>query len=201
MYRIAGVAAFILLTAAAHAQDTTVVIVRHIEPKQDTNVVVRRLAPPPRATVSRTPARYAPNSTGVVAKDPSIGTMLSFVFPGGGQYYAGKQAKGFAITLLSFGAPIIGYASVRRDDAYHSGFGGSDCVGFAATNQQPPPLNGIYCRGRTDWTPAAVGLGVGIVSYLYGVATAGTDVQHWNQAHGVRFVTGPGRMGFALALP
>ena len=202
MRSIAGVAASILLACAARAQDTTVVIVRHIEPRQDTSVVVRRLTPPPlRSSAQRLPARYAPNSTGIVAKDPNIGTMLSFVFPGGGQYYAGKQAKGFAITLLSIGAPIVGYASVRHDDGYHPGFPGSDCVGFAATNQQPPPLNGVYCRGRTDWTPAAVGLGVGIVSYLYGVATAGSDVQHWNQAHGVRFVTGPGRMGFALALP
>ena len=135
--------------------------------------------------------RYGTKSTALFAKDPNLGTMLSFIFPGGGQYYAGNEGKGLAITLLSIGAPIIGYANVRRDDGQ---FGGSGCFnnpgGFAGS-----------CRGRTDWTPAAIGLGVGITSWLYGVATAGTDVQHWNQKHGVRFVSAPGRVGFAVALP
>jgi hypothetical protein len=201
MRHIAGLTASLLLASALHAQDTTVVVVRHIGTQQDTNVVVRRLTPPPeRAVTQRAPARYATRSDRVIAKDPRLGTMLSFVFPGGGQYYAGNQAKGLAITLLAFAAPIIGYNSVRHDDVFRPGVGGSDCAGFAATNQ-PQAQGGIFCRGRTDWTPATIGLGVGIVSYLYGVATAGTDVAHWNQAHGVRFVTAPGRMGFAVALP
>jgi hypothetical protein len=57
------------------------------------------------------------------------------------------------------------------------------------------------CSGHRDYTPAAIGLGVGITAWLYGMATAGSDVQHWNQRHGVRFVTAPGRAGFAVALP
>ena len=32
-------------------------------------------------------------------------------------------------------------------------------------------------------------------------ATAGTDVEHWNQAHGVRFVAAPGRVGVAIPFP
>src|SRR5471032_2652872 len=93
MRHLAGLTASLLLASALHAQDTTVVIVRHIGTQQDTNVVVRRLTPPQeraeapqRATVARGPARYSPNSNGIIAKDPRLGTTLSFVFPGGGQY-------------------------------------------------------------------------------------------------------------------
>lgn len=198
MRHIAGLAGLLLLASALHAQDTTVVIVRHIAPKQDTNVVVRRLTPPPeRAVAPRSAAGYPARSNGVIAKDPNIGTMLSFVFPGGGQYYAGQTGKGLAITLLSFGAPIAGFAAAdwRHDDVVVTPGGPR-----SACNVYGPGGVSSGCHSR-DWAAPAIGLGVGIVSYLYGVATAGTDVQHWNQAHGVRFVTALGRMGFAVALP
>ncbi|HEV8410890.1 MAG TPA: hypothetical protein VGQ30_10295 [Gemmatimonadaceae bacterium] len=188
MRRFFGLAAFALLTSVAHAQDTTVVIVRHLPAARDTGVVVRRLAPqrsaPPMAP------RYGYRSNAVFAKDPNMGTLLSFVFPGAGQYYAGNQGKGLAITLLAIGAPIIGYANVHHESDQ---FSGSGCF--------PDPSGFDRCRAHTDWTPAAIGLGVGITSWLYGVATAGTDVQRWNQAHGVRFISAPGRVGLAVALP
>ncbi len=187
MRRFFGLAAFALLASAAQAQDTTVVVVRHLPEARDTTVVVRRLTPqraaPPMAQ------RYGTRSTTLFAKDPNMGTLLSFVFPGAGQYYAGNQGKGLAITLLAIGAPIVGYANVHHDD-----------LQFGTNCNNPGGFSGS-CRGRTDWTPAAIGLGVGITSWLYGVATAGSDVQHWNQAHGVRFVSAPGRVGFAVALP
>ena len=189
MRRFLGLAAFALLASAAHAQDTTVVIVRHLPEARDTGVIVRRLTPQ-RAAPPMT-RRYGTRSTTLFAKDPNMGTMLSFIFPGGGQYYAGDEGKGLAITLLSIGAPIIGYANVHHEDRQS---GGSGCF------NNPGGFSG-GCRERTDWTPAAIGLGVGITSWLYGVATAGTDVQHWNQKHGVRFVSAPGRVGFAVALP
>ena len=206
MRRLIGFAAFTLLASAANAQDTTVVIVRHLPAQQDTGIVVRHLAPPPQRTAPPygTP-RYALRSTAVVAKDPKLGTMLSFVFPGGGQYYAGATAKGLAITLFGIGAPIIGFANVNRDRGYDNigQLAPGVCGGGIQYAGGPSMYGGGYCpdHHRYDWTPAAVGLGVGITAWLYGVATAGTDVQHWNQAHGVRFVTAPGRAGFAVALP
>ena len=220
MRRFIAVAALMLLASTAKSQDTTVVIVRHIPTQQDTGVVVRHLgAPPERAAPQRAaPQRAAPPygapryafrpGAAVIAKDPRVGTMLSFVFPGGGQFYAGAQGKGLALTLLGIGAPIVGFANVTRrydygtpvpiyngvpQQMYNSG-----CIGYAPMGQG---YGGTSCRDRYDWTPAAIGLGVGITAWLYGVATAGTDVQHWNQAHGVRFVTAPGRAGFAVALP
>ena len=198
MRRFAALAALAFSTAAAEAQDTTVVIVRHIPAQQDTGVVVRHIAPraPQRSAPPFRAPRYAPSSGAVIAKDPRLGTMLSFVFPGGGQYYAGAEAKGFALTLIGIGAPIIGYANVNRDNRP---FNGNGC---AVYNGPPGVVGGGPCRyGHSDYTPAAIGLGVGITAWLYGVATAGTDVQHWNEAHGIRFVTAPGRAGFAVALP
>jgi hypothetical protein len=132
-----------------------------------------------------------------IAKDPGLGTALSLFFPGGGQYYAGATSKGTILTLLGIGAPIIGYANVTRHYDFRD----------VNTPDGTLPCNNVYgpngnsCRWHYDWTPAAVGLGVGITAWLYGVATAGSDVQHWNQAHGVRFVTAPGRVGFAVAIP
>jgi len=205
MRRHIGIAALLLFASVANAQDTNAVVVRHIAAQQDTGVVVRHIAPAPAPSQPRNqaaryappygPPRYALRPTTIIAKDPSVGSMLSFVFPGGGQYYAGANGKGLAITLIGIGAPIIGFSNVdRKSDYYYGSF--------------PPPSGGNcspnpsgYCRGRTDWTPAAIGLGVGITAWLYGIATAGTDVQRWNQAHGVRFVTAPGRFGFAVPVP
>ena len=207
MRRFLSIPALILLASAANAQDTTVVIVRHLPAQQDTSVVVRHLAPPPTPAPSQRMApppgasRYALRSTAVIAKDPYVGTMLSFVFPGGGQYYAGANGKGLALTLIGIGAPIIGYANVHQDHGY-SGRGGGSCDVYNGPSY-PGGMSygGGSCHGHTDWTPWAIGLGVGVTAWIYGIATAGTDVQHWNQAHGVRFLTAPGRAGFAVALP
>lgn len=214
MRRFISLAAFVLLASTAQAQDTTVVIIRHLPAQQDTGVVVRHLAPAPApaSAAVRAPAqsqrmappygapRYALRSTTLVAKDPYVGTMLSFVFPGGGQYYAGANGKGLALTLIGIGAPIIGFANVNRDQAYYGQ--GAPSPGYNCSVYNTSSMYGSGgCRNRTDWAPATIGLGVGITAWLYGIATAGTDVQHWNQAHGVRFMTAPGRAGFAVALP
>jgi len=203
---LAALASVVLVASVAKAQDTTVVVVRHLPAQQDTTVTVRHIAPAPQAAAPASAPRMAPPyapryglraNNGVYAKDPYLGTTLSFLFPGGGQYYAGNDGKGFLLTALAIGAPIIGYANVNHQHA--------DIVN---TPDGPMSACDVYGPGgaspgchRTDWTPAAIGLTVGIGSWLYGIATAGTDVQHWNQAHGVRFVAGPGRVGFAVAVP
>jgi hypothetical protein len=207
MRRFFGLAALMMVTAAANAQDTTVVVVRHLPAQQDTAVVVRHIAPAPAPVASapqqvRTGApygapRYGLRSTAVYAKDPYLGTSLSFLFPGGGQYYAGATGKGLALTLLAIGAPIVGYSDVQHQN---SAIVDTPDGPRSACDVYGPNGQAAGCH-RTDWTPAAVGLGVGITAWLYGIATAGSDVQHWNQAHGVRFVSGPGRVGFAVAVP
>jgi hypothetical protein len=201
MRRLTSIAAFLILAASANAQDTTVVV-RHIGPQQDTGVTVRHLAPAPAGTApaGTAPAgtapvagapygapRYGLRSTQLIAKDPRLATSLSFIFPGGGQYYAGMPGRGFAITAIAIGAPIIGYSDVNREPSY-------DC-GTSRFGTE------YICGGHRDYTPAAIGLGVGITAWLYGIATAGTDAQRWNQAHGIRFVNAPGRFGFAVAVP
>jgi hypothetical protein len=191
MRRLIGFAAFLMLASGANAQDTTVVV-RHLAPQQDTGVTVRHISAQDRAAAGAPyaraygPPRYALRSRALVFKDPNVATSLSFLFPGGGQYYSGMSGKGLAITALAIGAPIIGYADVNRQPSY-------DC-GTSRFGAQ-------YICGRRDYTPAAIGLGVGITAWLYGIATAGTDAQRWNLAHGVRFVNAPGRIGFAVAVP
>jgi hypothetical protein len=192
-----SLAAFLMVASTAGAQDTTVVVVRHLAAQQDTSVTVRHLAPAPRPQAAAPgyaapygAPRYALRSNGVIAKDPNVATSLSLFFPGGGQYYADATGKGLAITAIAIGAPIIGYQNVNRVD-------NNDCV----ANQNGAQFGGQFCRGHYDYTSAAIGLGVGITAWLYGIATAGRDAQRWNQAHGVRFVTAPGRVGFAVAVP
>lgn len=200
MRRFIGTAALLLLASAAHAQDTTVVVVRHLPPQQDTNVVVRHISPAPQRSGPYA-SRHAFDRAAVFAKDPNFGAFLSFIFPGGGQYYADRPGKGLFLTALGIGAPIIGFNSVNRDGGYYGGYGpypGGGCLTYASGPGFPGSAD---CHRHYDWTPAAVGLGVGITAWLYGIATAGRDVQHWNQAHGVRMVTGPGRVGFAVAVP
>ena len=182
MNRLIGFSAFLILASGANAQDTAVVV-RHLGSQQDTTVTVRHIAPA--AARPYGAPRYALRSTGLIAKDPNAATSLSFIFPGGGQYYAGFPGKGLAITAIAIGAPIIGYANVNGEytTCYNSQF------------------NGQRCSTRRDYTPAAIGLGVGIATWLYGIATAAPDAQRWNRAHGVRFVNAPGRVGFAVAVP
>jgi hypothetical protein len=212
MRRFMGLAVLVLLASSAKAQDTVVVIVRHVPARQDPGVVVRPLAPPRQLQRTAPPygaPRYALGSTAVFAKNPYAGAMLSFVFPGGGQYYAGATGKGLAISLIAIGAPIIGFANVNREHTNYDGFGplspGYNCGVYNGPaiygNGGSRSYGGRDCRGRYDYTPAAIGLGVGITTWLYGLVTAGSDVQHWNQSHGVRFVAAPGRAGFAVALP
>jgi hypothetical protein len=189
MRRFIGFSAFLILASGASAQDTTVVV-RHLGSQQDTAVTVRHIAPQPQgmaptATRPNGAPRYALRSTGLIAKDPNVATSFSFMFPGGGQYYAGLPGKGLAITAIAIGAPIVGYANVNRD--YTTCFNST--------------FNGPRCSTHRDYTPAAIGLGVGIATWLYGIATAAPDAQRWNRAHGVRFVNAPGRVGFAVAVP
>lgn len=190
MRRFISFATFFVLASSASAQDTTVVV-RHLSPQQDTGVTVRHIAPQDQARASAPYARpngsprYALRSDAMIAKDPNIATSLSFFFPGAGQYYAGMPGKGLVITAFAIGAPIVGYSDVNRQP--------DDC----ASNQ----FGAQFCRGHRDYTPAAVGLGVGITAWLYGIVTAGTDAQRWNRAHGIRFVNAPGRVGFAVAVP
>ncbi|MGH7654243.1 MAG: hypothetical protein ACREN6_06220 [Gemmatimonadaceae bacterium] len=190
MSRFISVAALFIFAAGAKAQDTTVVV-RHLSPQQDTTVTVRHIGPQDQVRATAPYARpngqprYALGSAAAIARDPSTATSLSFFFPGAGQYYAGMPGKGLAITAVAIGAPIIGYADVNRQSNY------------CASNQG----GAEFCRGHRDYTPAAIGLGVGITAWLYGIATAGTDAQRWNRAHGIRFVNMPGRVGFAVAVP
>jgi hypothetical protein len=143
--------------------------------------------------------RYALRANIIPAKDPYLATSLSFFFPGGGQYYAGDPGKGFMLTLLGIGAPVVGYANVTRESPIYNGVGTPP----AGYYNCPTGGSGFFgrCGYRYDWTPAAVGLTVGIGAWLYGIATAGSDVQKWNKAHGVTFVRAPGRMGFAVPFP
>jgi hypothetical protein len=190
--------ALLLLASAAQAQDTTVVIVKHIPSVQDTGVVVRHIDADS-ATARPAPRRMQPpmgppygsrypasNTNTIIAKDPRLASSLSFIFPGGGQFYAENPGKGFLITALSIGAPIIGYNSVQH---------GGNWVGCY------PGQGGPCYQTRTDWTPAAIGLTVGIGTWLYGIATAGNDALKWNKAHNVRFVVEPRRFGLAVAMP
>jgi hypothetical protein len=100
------------------------------------------------------------------------------------------------LTLLGIGGPVVGYANVTRERPIYNG------VGIPPAGYYNCPA-GVFarCGYRYDWTPAAVGLTVGIGAWLYGIATAGTDVQKWNRAHGVTFFHAPGRMGFAVPVP
>lgn len=206
--------ALILLASAALAQDTTVVVIRHIPAASDTSVVVRRLpgpsaaaastrSQPPRRSGPANPPRIGARSAGFLPKDPYTGTLLSVLVPGGGQYYAGATAKGAVLTLLGYGAPLMGLASVTHEhsswDGFHSmGTTGHDCYMLGGSRGFPQASD---CHGRSDWTPAAIGLGVGAGAWLYGIVTAGSDVQRWNKAHGVRLMVAPGRMGVMVPIP
>jgi hypothetical protein len=203
MRRLPVLVAMLLSASPALAQDT--VIVRHVGPPQDTAVVVRHIAPPPGLIYripppgsNAPPPAFGPRPLAfrLPPKDPGLGTMLSVVFPGGGQFYAGEQGEGAALMVLGIGAPVLGILA-SQPNAWNNGpsYSGANC------NSTPFGFrSGGTCRGYNE-TPAVIGIGVGAAAWLFGVATASTDVERWNQAHGVQFVSAPGHGGVAVPFP
>ncbi|HTR79387.1 MAG TPA: hypothetical protein VMH39_14820, partial [Gemmatimonadaceae bacterium] len=161
--------------------DTTVVV-RHLAPQdtsaarqpaapQGTVPLVRRIPPPPpggpRAVIVPRPLAYS-----FPPKDPALGTSLSMLIPGGGQFYAGKPGEGMALLLLGYGAPIVGV--IQSQNEY-------DGSSYSCDRGSPFGGQGYRCRGNYDAGPALVGIGVGLGAWIYSIATAGTDVARWNQ--------------------
>jgi hypothetical protein len=205
MRRLPVLFAMLLSASPALAQDS--VIVRHITPSQDTAVVVRHLPaaqdgtplvtriPPPPPNARPVFPLPRPLAFRLPPKDPGVGTMLSIFFPGGGQFYAGAEGKGAALMFLGLGAPIAGLIA-SQSNTWNNGYSNGRCNGY----ESPFGFQSGSCHGYNPG-PAEVGIGIGAAAWLVGVATAGTDVEHWNQAHGVRFVAQANRVGVAIPFP
>ena len=195
MRRFTALAGLALAAATAGAQDTTVVVVRHIPEQQDTSVVVRHLAPPPQRTAPYRRPTVRDEIRHSHREGPATGLDALVHFSGRRPVLRGRRGEGTRAHAAR---------NRRPDRRVRERKPRQRTVRLRVRHLQRTVRRGGGgpCReGRTDYTPAAIGLGVGITAWLYGVATAGTDVQHWNQVHGVRFVTAPGRVGFAVAVP
>lgn len=93
----------------------------------------------------------------VVAKDPSLGTLLGVMMPGAGQFYAGKGIKGIAVLALAMTGAFTAASSWKKEGPYSNGGG----------------LNNGQLGGAALF----------LSSWMFGFFTASSDVHDWNRAH------------------
>lgn len=104
-------------------------------------------------------------------KDPQLATILGVILTGGGQFYAGRPAKG-ALLLGGSAAAIL----------------------FAAQESKPS-----ICTGQCSNSDAMVlGVGAAIMLWGYGWLTASKDAQLHNEA--LRVSIAPGRIGLTASI-
>jgi hypothetical protein len=89
-------------------------------------VEVKPVAPPPvekKSTVIREQPKPLPNTTAVQMKSPTTAFLLSFVLPGGGQYYNGDYTKGAIMTGTAIVGAVLmftaGYEDKFNADEYY----------------------------------------------------------------------------------
>jgi hypothetical protein len=113
------------------------------------------------------------------AKDGGTAVLFGFLLTGAGQFYAGNNTKGAILLGLSLAEVTTAVAVIGNCDPYCS---------------------------DSDISTAEVLLLPAVFNWVYGMATAPSDVRKWNEAHGVvarvRPVIEPreGRMGVGLAV-
>jgi hypothetical protein len=128
-------------------------------------------------------------------KDAGVATLLGFVFPGGGQYYAEDTGKGLLITMLTAGAIGLGVVN-SHGDVYRS-----DLVTVPRTPSNPLGLEFQKTLDRpANHTPLVIGAAVAGVTWFFGAITAGEDATRANQRRSaVSAIVSPTRYGLALA--
>jgi hypothetical protein len=131
------------------------------------------------ASVSLSSGQVAPWE-GPAPKDGKVGVLLGTLFPGGGQFYAGRPLKALAIIGVGAGAFALGVG---------------ECVNEVYT------ISDSNCeKGNTI---ALIGIAV---PWVFGLVTAPADVREWNRKHEARAALSPvlrrrdGRTGLGLAM-
>jgi hypothetical protein len=112
-------------------------------------VEVPRGSAPSERTVTSGGVAYA-------QKDGAVGVMFGFLLTGGGQFYAGNNAKGALLLGLSLAEVVVAVSMVSGCDPY--------CTDSEITTAQALLLPAVF-------------------NWVYGMATAPGDVRRWNEEH------------------
>lgn len=135
------------------------------------------LADPTRNEQRATPTERA--ALPYAQKEGALGVMFGFLLTGGGQFYAGKNAKGAVLLGLSIAEAVTAVSMIQRCDPY--------CTDSEITSAQVLLLPAVF-------------------NWVYGMATAPGDVRRWNEEH-ARYATlrpvlerRDGRTGVGLAV-
>jgi hypothetical protein len=113
------------------------------------------------------------------AKDGGTAVLFGFLLTGAGQFYAGNNTKGAILLGLSLAEVATAVAVIGNCDPYCS---------------------------DSDISTAEVLLLPAVFNWVYGMATAPSDVRKWNETHGVVARVRPkverleGRVGVGLAV-
>jgi hypothetical protein len=132
---------------------------------------------------SRAPARGESDRAGAAMpfarKDGAVGVLFGFLLTGGGQFYAGNNAKGAILLGLSLAEVVAAVSVVGSCDPY-------------CTDSQIGTAEALLLPAVFNW--------------VYGMATAPGDVRKWNEEHAAVARVRPvieqreGRRGLGLAV-
>lgn len=120
-------------------------------------------------------------------KDAGVATVLGFLIPGGGQYYAEATGKGLAYTALTVSAVLTGN-HLSHDARYRLTLN-ERTFRFDSSLAEP-----------ADRTPLVIGAAIGGAVWLLGAITAPDDARRANAKRArVTVVSDPKRLGLAVA--
>ena len=100
-------------------------------------------------------------------KDPGTATAMGLLFPGAGQLYAGRSGKGLGLLGLSAAAVVGGAAASSTDKCTTTVEGTGNVYSQTCTEGKRGPLY--------------AGVGVAVVSWLYGAFSAAGDARDANE--------------------
>jgi len=109
-------------------------------PSGDKDVFDLKKSAQPQPQPQYTPTYYS-------RKDPGVACLLSFILPGGGQYYNGETGKGALMTMISLVSAIGMIASVDNMFDYN---------GYYYNYNDRPPTGLVFCAfvylGNSLWS-------------------------------------------------
>ena len=143
---------------------------------------------------AQSPISPTPTAANAAApqKDAGVATVLGFVIPGGGQYYAEAPVKGLAITVATATAVGIGisrsHGTVYRNEMR--------IVPVTAANPLGIEFRNVWVKGA-DHRPAYAGALVGGIVWAYGIFSAPADARRANE-RGPRVSVTPQSIGVTV---
>jgi len=144
----------------------------------DVETIRRQSSPQTVPATTEAPRSYVQGSS--LRKDPNVALHMSYIFPGGGQFYSNESGKGALQLSLFIGGIILAIAEAPYDEAYDvpTDYYYSDGT-YAYTDYETE-----YKHHGNDGACAG-GIVLALGSWIWSVADAPGCAEKYNREHGL----------------